>query len=103
MRYAVEAGGERDGWQCHRFPNIGTLNVPSFGNPEARKLETFNVSTFRPVSREFERQNLKSFEFQLLAKIPTFAKVGISSFSLGSAYYPPETENNINVFLRPAG
>jgi hypothetical protein len=72
------------------------LNGPSFGIPEARKLETFNVSTFRPVSREFERQNLKSFEFQLLAKIPTFVKVGISSISLGFAYHPPETENTIN-------
>ena len=71
--------------------------------PGARKLETFNVSTFRPRSGEFERQNLKSFEFQLLAKIPTFEKVGISSFSLGFAYYPPETENNINVFSAPGG
>ena len=84
-------------------PNLGTLNVPSFGIPRARKLETLNVSTFRPGSRQFERQNLKSFEFQRVAKIPTFEKVGISSISLGFAYCPPETENTINGFAASGG
>ena len=103
--YAIRilSKGERDGWPGHRFPNIGTLNVPSFGNPEARKLETFNVSTFRPVSKEFERQNLTSFEFQLLAKIPTFVKAGIYMILLCFAYHPPETENIINVFSASGG
>ena len=90
-------------WKRGEKPNIGTLNVPSFGIPEARKLETFNVSTFRPLGSEFERQNLNSFEFQLPAKIPTFVKVGISSISLGVAYYPPETENTINGFSASGG
>jgi hypothetical protein len=70
---------------------------------EARKLETFNVSIFRPLGSEFERQNLMFCSFKLLAKIPTFAKVGILSISIGLAYYPPETEFPNLGHQRPAG
>ena len=61
-------------------PNLETLHVPSFGIPEARKLETLNVSTFRPRGSEFERQNLRFALSNSSPKIPTFEKVGISRF-----------------------
>ena len=83
-------------------PILETLNVPSFGIPEARKLETLNVSTFRPRGSEFERQNLRFALSNSSPKIPTLKISGFRDF-----YYvlpiPAGNWDRRDGIQRPAG
>jgi hypothetical protein len=83
-------------------PNLETLHVPSFGIPGARRLETLHVSIFRPVFREFERQNLK---FCLSNSSPKDRLCESRDFrDFGSVcQFPPETELTVFGVQRPAG
>ena len=61
-------------------PNLGTLPVPSFGFPGARKLEAFDASTFRPGPREFERQNYLALNFNSSPKMRLLQKSDFPRF-----------------------